>query len=167
MIETRLVISRGGFPPFSARGCTQSLTPIETGALRRTVNGELLYLSGPCHQKYCSIIRCEDQESPALDNLWPGEQVEISCIQYLWQKLQNTKSILDRPARPDSIKVVDDAQTSYAFHLDQQQITLETKSLGPWYVAYQPLLKMRVVTFSLEHQEWGEKNPWVITLEEI
>jgi hypothetical protein len=167
MDETRLILSRGGFPPYSARGCNQTLHPIETGPMKRTVNGELVYLSAPSHQKYRSVIRCEDQESPALDSLWPGEVIDVQCIQYLWQKIEEKTGTLNRIPRPDSLKVIDPHQEPCLFHLEGQQLRVETDTKGPWYIAYQPILTMRVVSYTLEHHEWQEKSPWVLTLEEL
>ena len=62
-------------PPYSARGLTQTLEPIEASVqLRRTVNGALADLSYEPFRKYKSTISCQDQEPPAVDGrvAWAG-----------------------------------------------------------------------------------------------
>ncbi|MBL8677145.1 MAG: hypothetical protein JNJ47_06985, partial [Alphaproteobacteria bacterium] len=48
MSETELtieIIGKGNFfAPYSARECTQTLTPIPQGSLRRTINGKLVWV---------------------------------------------------------------------------------------------------------------------------
>ena len=96
MSETDLKLSCGGLPPWSARGCTQILQPIPTGDLRRTVNGQLVYTGLQSHQKYQSLIQCEDKIPIALDGLWTGNEIEVSCIQSLTQKMSGQTCRLDR-----------------------------------------------------------------------
>jgi hypothetical protein len=80
-MESELIINRGGFPPLSARGCIQSLMPIESGVLKRTINGSLVYTGkGPAH-KYRSIISCEDKASLAMEGFWRGSELKVGCIQ--------------------------------------------------------------------------------------
>ncbi len=167
MEETRLILSQGGFPPFTARGCSQSLYPLESALLRRTVNGKLISLGAPGQLKYRSVIRCEDEESPALEGLWPGTFVEVHCIQYLWQKTFSPRLSLSRTPRIDSLKAIDQKKRPYGVKWQNNEAILETEEQeGPWYLGYQPILTMTVITHESHHQEWGDKNPWSITLEE-
>ena len=79
--DSMLVLSGIGVPSYSARGLTQTLQPIEAaGSQRRTVNGTLVDLSQAQFRKYRSTIRCSDQQAPALDDVWPGKVVTVSCI---------------------------------------------------------------------------------------
>ena len=79
--DTMLVLSGIGVPSYSARGLTQTLQPIEAaGSQRRTVNGTLVDLSQAQFRKYRSTIRCNDQQAPALDGIWPGQVVTVSCV---------------------------------------------------------------------------------------
>jgi hypothetical protein len=57
--ETLLVLSGIGVPPYSARGLSETLTPIDASAnLRRTVNGVLVDLSLAEMRKYHLSILC-------------------------------------------------------------------------------------------------------------
>ena len=76
IMETELILSVGGFPPLSARGCKQELIPVSKGALRRTINGELV-LVGNQDLKYKSIIQCDDKTSLATNGLYPGAEVMV------------------------------------------------------------------------------------------
>src|SRR3954451_87433 len=81
MSETLLVLSGIGVPDYSARGLTQTLEPIEASAsLRRTINGALKDLSYAQFRKYKSTISCQDQESPAVDGIWPGLIATVDCV---------------------------------------------------------------------------------------
>lgn len=95
-MESELILSRGGFPPLSARGCVQHLMPVETGALRRTINGGLVYTGKTGTHKYRSLISCEDKASLALEGLWRGSEVRVGCIQRLWQKVAGREAFLER-----------------------------------------------------------------------
>ena len=84
-METELILSVGGLPPLSARDCVQELIPIEQGRLRRTINGELIFV-GKQWSKYRSVIYCTDKTTLATNGLIPGTVVKVGCIQRLWQK---------------------------------------------------------------------------------
>ena len=81
MSETVLTLSGVGVPPWSARGLTQTLEPIDAAAqLRRTVNGALRDFGYAPFRKYRSTISCADQEPPAVDGVWPGRTVTVGCV---------------------------------------------------------------------------------------
>jgi hypothetical protein len=173
-VETQITLNRGGFPPFSARGCTQTLTPLVNGELRRTVNGELLFTGSAGHQKYRTRLQCLDASSPALDGIARGEPVEVGCIARLVQEVVGdatiTNVLLSRTAVPGSarattlkgeevaIESVDARQVNF-----QQPIRFGEKI----YLSYQPVLTMRVLSFHLEINEWGALVGWRLDLEEI
>lgn len=85
MSETLLIMSTIGVPLYSARGLTQTLTPVSAAKPepRRTVNGELRWLGLTQMQKYDSLITCTDQEAPSFDGVWPGMAVLVNCVQEL------------------------------------------------------------------------------------
>jgi hypothetical protein len=82
---TLLVMNSIGVPIYSARGLTQTLTPVAESkpAPRRTINGELRWLGLSQMQKYESTITCTDQQAPAFDGVWPGMSVLVNCVQEL------------------------------------------------------------------------------------
>ena len=62
-----LTLSGIGVPPYSARGASQTLEPIQASQqLRRTINGELIDISRAEFRKYRSTISCVDQQPPAV-----------------------------------------------------------------------------------------------------
>src|SRR5690348_7047911 len=141
-METELVISKGGFPPLSARGCEQELIPLSLGQFRRTVNGDLVFL-GVQGKKYKTIITCSDQTVLATDGLEPGVVVTIHCIQRLWQKATGPTVILERLAVENSICAIDEnRQPVRIICSNGQEVTLaEEKTV---FVTYRPSLNMRV-----------------------
>src|SRR5438046_2382455 len=109
-MESELILSIGGLPPLSARGCTQELTPIQQNLFRRTINGSLIYLGQKTQQRYRSLITCHDQSVLATEGLWPGQRLRMGCIQRLWQKAMGAEVLLEREAIEASIIAVDARQ---------------------------------------------------------
>ena len=169
-METDLILSVGGLPPLSARGCVQELMPINNGTFRRTINGVLLHLG---HElKYRSIITCEDKTSLATQGLMPGSLVRVGCIQRLWQKVNGEETVtLEREAIEGSVWAVDSNQQSIAIRqIVGQSVDLmpfSTPTDGECFITYRPWLIMRVITYSLTTHEWGLKTGWRLELEEI
>lgn len=139
--ETLLVISGEGIPPYSIRGLTQSLEPIDAAKnLRRTVNGSLLDLSLSQFRKYRSEISCEDVDSPAFDALEIGDTVTVDCVSELAYKTSGGS-----PART---VVSGSSRTSGDFTF------------------YRPVLTMLVTGKSQETDEYGAAVSWSLELEE-
>ena len=105
MHKSHLKITNAGLTPWSGANCQQTLSPISTGNLLRTVNGKLVYIANPGQEKYQSVITSTDQLPPAFDNLWRGQTVQIQCIAELWQQLAGNTGSLARPHVPDSVQV--------------------------------------------------------------
>lgn len=142
MADTLLIISGMGVPPYSARGLSQTLAPIEGAkVLRRSVNGLLYDLSFDQFRKYTSKITCTDQATPAIDGIWPGAEVTVYCVAEL-ARLTDTEG----PARP---VVPGSERTEGAF------------------TYYRPILDMRVVGYSNGLDEWNADYQWSLDLEEI
>lgn len=169
-METELILSVGGFPPLSARGCQQDLIPVLQGSLRRTINGELVMV-GSQDLKYKSTIKCSDKTSLATDGLYPGCEVMVGCIQRLWQKVTENKDnepmILERYPVKGSVVVMDENQKEIEIAaLDGKRIQLQDRS-NTYYISYRPWLNMRAITYSLNTDEWGIKGGWSLEVEEI
>lgn len=164
-METELVISRSGFPPFSARGCVQELIPVAMGQFRRTVNGDLVFL-GTNGKKYKSVISCEDKTVVATDGLFVGMIVDVSCIQRLWQRCQGWQVSLERMPADGSIHAIDEHHNPLpVICFDGRDITVGTDK--PCFVSYRPLLTMRIIRYVLKTDEWGVKTGWQLELEEV
>jgi len=137
-----LTLSGIGVPPYSARGASQTLEPIQASQqLRRTINGELIDISRPEFRKYRSKISCADQQPPAVDGVWPGQVVTVGCISEL--------SYLTSGGSPARTPVAGSSRTEGA------------------YTVYRPSLTMRVVSFSQDTDEYGAETSWSLELEEV
>jgi hypothetical protein len=144
--DTLLVLSGPGVAPYSARGLRQTLEPIAAAAqLRRTVNGTLTDVSSPEFRKYRSTISCRDQMAPALDGVWPGQELSVECVAEL-----SYPTATGSPGRPMAGSSAGEAvRTEGAFTF------------------YRPVLQMRVVGFSTDTDEWDAAVGWTLELEEI
>jgi hypothetical protein len=137
---TLLVITGMGFSPYAARGLTQTLQPIEQATLlRRTASGKLVDVSIAQFRKYRSTISCTDHRAPAIDGIWPGMVVTVSCIAELSYPVGGTPS---RPVVADSLR----EEAGYMF--------------------YRPVLVMRVVDVAPSTDEFAAEVAWSLELEE-
>lgn len=149
--ETLLVLSGEGVAPYSARGLTQTLTPIEASkSLRRSINGSLKDLSQVQFRKYASTISCADQLAPALDGIWPGQILTVDCVAEL-----SYKTAGGSPARD----VVDTDSSD-----PSSGEALRTEGA---YTYYRPRLTMRVMNHSQQEDEYGRVVQWSLELEEV
>ena len=141
-MTTLLTLAGVGVPPYSARGLTQTLEPIEASVqLRRTVNGALADLSYEPFRKYKSTIACQDQEPPAVDGVWPGQIVTVECVAEL--------CFVTAGGSPARLTVEDSERIDGAFTF------------------YRPILAMRVTGFSVTRDEYGSAVSWQLQLEEV
>lgn len=141
MTDTTILRLEGmGVPPYSARGLTQSLEPIQgAGQVRRTVNGTLVDFSGSQFRKYKSTISCNDQQAPALEGIWPGMTLTVYCVAELGYETST-----GGPSRPVASSRTDGDYTFYA-----------------------PILEMKVMNFSETRDEYGSQVQWTLELEEV
>lgn len=165
-MESELILSIGGLPPFSARGCTQELMPIRHNLFRRTINGSLHYLGQKTHQRYRSVITCQDQSVFASEGLWPGQVLKIGCIQRLWQKAVSVDVMLERNPVEGSLVAVDVLQKPVQI-LEQVGIKVKLERWEPTvFISYRPWLDVYVTHFTLYTQEWELKAGWRLEVEE-
>ncbi len=141
MVDSVLVISGFGVPPYSARGLSQTLTPIDQAkSIRRTVNGDLVDLSLAQFRKYSSEITCSDQQPPAFAGLWPGQLVDVDCVAELVMTSGGT-------AERDIVSGSEREESGFTF--------------------YRPRLTMRVTSYSMQRDEYGAITQWTLSLEEV
>lgn len=139
--STLLVISVFGVPPYSARGLTQTLEPIDAAtSMRRTINGVLRDLSQTQFQKFKSTITCNDQDAPALEGIWPGMEVVVDCVSELCYPTDSRT--------PERTVVSGSSRTQGSFTF------------------YRPQLTMKVVKYQTNTDEWGAAVGWSLELEE-
>jgi hypothetical protein len=153
-------------PPFSGRECTQTLMPIPHGALRRTINGNLVWVGNKGHRKFQSLISCKDKASPALSGMWKGSLLKVGCIQSLTQIV---------PQRIEQIQLEREALSLHLYE-SSGKFWLAEKAEDRWieipsafpggFITYRPLLLMVVNNYQLETDEWGLEVGWSLELEE-
>ena len=130
-------------PPYSARGLKQTLAPIDQAAnLRRTVNGDLKDIGFSGFKKYKSTISGTDMRPPNFDGRWPGLTVTVDCIAEL-SYTPDEGDTRQRTAVPGS------EQTEGA------------------HVVYRPRLTMKIMSLSIDEDEYGATIAWSMDLEEI
>ena len=131
-----------GVPPYSARGITQTLQPIDGAAqLARTVNGTLTDMSDTNFRKFQSTISCTDQQQPALDGVWPGTILTVDCVIELSYKTSG--------GSPERTPVSGSSRVEGASTF------------------YRPQLSMMVVDYQTGVDEWGADANWSLSLEEV
>jgi len=141
-MTTVLDIAPFGVPPYSIRGASEDLEPIDAAsAYRRTINGTLVDLAHDQFQKFKVTITCSDQQAPALDNVWPGQEVTVNCITELCY-LTGVGSA-SRYAVSGSLREEGD------------------------FTFYRPVLDMMVLSYTQSRDEYGNTVSWSIELEEI
>jgi hypothetical protein len=155
-VPSELKLIGMGVAPYSARGITQTLAPIDGSIqLRRTINGNLKDISDPLFQKYQSTISANDQRPPALDLVWPGKLLTVWCACYLGipgdhadttTEGNTTDGITGEFGRP--------AVLGSVIHEDG-------------FTYYRPILTMRVTGLSTSFDEWAASNDWSLSLEEV
>lgn len=142
MSETLLILDGVGVPLYSARGLTQTLTPIGAAAhARRTINGVLDDVSYSQFRKYASRISCSDVRQPAIDGIWPGQIVEVHCVAELAYPVGGS------PARTP--------------------VSGSEYTEGD-FVRYRPVLTMMIKTIpNNQLAEWSAVSQWEFELEEV
>ncbi len=139
---TLLAFSDMDVPPYSARGISQTLTPIAGSVqLKRTVNGELVDISPPAFRKYASSINCTDQQSPAIDGRWPGMEVTVDCVVELGYLTSGGS-----PGRP---------------------VVSGSSRVDGAFTFYRPQITFLIAGFNLSKDEYGATVGWSLDLEEV
>ena len=139
---TLLVITGMGVPPYSARGISQSFTPIEGAAqVLRSVNGVAMDFSHEQFRKYKTSITCSDQQAPALNGVWPGKVITVECAAEL--SYLTAGGAPARPVVPGSSRVDGD------------------------FTFYRPILELMVTAFNQGSGEWSAEVAWALEGEEV
>lgn len=137
---TLLIMTPIGVPLYSARGLTQTLTPISDAkpAPMRTINGEARFVGGSQMRKYDSTITCTDQNAPPFSGLWPGDLVTVQCA----------------------------FELSYHTDTGSPERTVVTSRVVGAFTLYRPEIEFMVVDFNDRFQEYQAEHGWQLTLTE-
>ncbi len=164
-----IILGISGLPKERAKKCVQELFPIANGELKKSINGNLLFVETSNRQTYRSVISCEDLFSPIIDKIWIGTQIEVGCIQNLWQVVYPGETEVDlvRPAVADSINVVDFLGKNVAHSVSENRIKLKKPNNQKVFIRFRPWLRMIVTNFSMKTNEWAMECGWQLESEEI
>ncbi len=164
-----IILGISGLPQERAKKCVQELFPIANGEFKKSINGNLLFVETSNRQKYRSVISCSDLFSPVIDKIWIGTQINVGCIQNLWQVIYpgETETDLIRPAVADSINVIDHLGQNVSHSISENKITLKKSSNQKIFVSFRPWLTMVVTNFSMKTNEWAMECGWRLESEEI
>jgi hypothetical protein len=78
---TLLAIDDIDFSQYAVRGITMTLAPIDQAAnVARDCRGALADISVAQFRQYKVTISCTDHEVPELTDVWPGQDITITCI---------------------------------------------------------------------------------------
>jgi hypothetical protein len=78
---TLLAIDAIDFSDYAVRGITMTLEPIEqAAALARDCRGALADISLAQFRQHKITISCTDHEAPTFTDIWPGQDITITCI---------------------------------------------------------------------------------------
>jgi hypothetical protein len=78
---TLLAIDGIDFSQFAVRGITMTLAPIDQAkSVARDCRGMLADISLEQFRQFKVSITCTDHEAPELTDVWPGQDVTITCI---------------------------------------------------------------------------------------
>ena len=79
--HTLLAIDDIDFSQYAVRGITMTLEPIaQAASLARDCRGVLADISLAQFRQYRVSISCTDHEAPELVDVWPGQDITITCI---------------------------------------------------------------------------------------
>jgi hypothetical protein len=160
-------------PFYSARGCSQTLEPLQTVESFRTIKGDLVSFHQESQLKYASIIECKDVHPLALDGIWPGMRLFVECICLLItpQLSGNQRVLLKRAAVDASLWVhpLDSPPTllpQECIDQESQEVRLPA-DLSKGHISYRPRLHMMVQEFSIKTHEWEGETGWKMKLIEL
>ena len=132
-----------GVNPYSAFGLRGRLTPIKEAQgedkLARTVNGGVVDLSAPQMRKYQLEISANSPSPPALDGLWVGMPVGVSCVTEL--------------------------SVGPGFTFSRTPVGGSERTEGE-YTFYRPFLNMQIVSWDIERDDWTGDVRWQLVLTE-
>lgn len=167
MSETDLILGDLIIPVGAGRGITQTLSFVNNGDLRRTVNGKLVDVTRKENRKYVSTVSCTDMDAPSISEIWRGEVLDVSFIVKLSQAVSppSQNVTISREAVAGSIQGFDtDGLPVPIDSITGQDIEFEADVA---LVSYNPLLEMMVVDVSVNTDEYDAQVGWSIQLEEV
>ncbi|MBA3813253.1 MAG: hypothetical protein H0X26_01980 [Alphaproteobacteria bacterium] len=162
------IIGKGdSITPFSARECTQTLSPIPQGILRRTINGVLVCVAHKGHRKFQSTLTCRDKAAPAFEGAWKGTLLKVGCIQSITQIVPRSTERVQLEREGISIHLYESSGKTWPVQEVADCWVPLPRDFPGGFLTYRPVLLMMVKEYSLETDEWGLSVGWKLELEEV
>jgi hypothetical protein len=122
---TLLAIDDIDFSQYAVRGVTMTLAPIDQATnLARDCRGVLADISVAQFRQFRVSITCTDHEAPELTDVWPGQDITITCIPGLGAA-NTTGDILTIPAKVTAWNTSRDewaAEVAWTLEAEQREI---------------------------------------------
>lgn len=165
--ETNLKLGDLIIPIGAGRGIAQTISLVDNGTLRRTVNGTLIDLTRDENRKYVSTVSADDQKTPSLAGVWKGMQLVVECVATIRQ--------LVSPAALTATLIRDYVTGSvFGRDINGAKITptsvvgfLATFPSNVVMVEFYPKLTMLVAGVSINTDEYEASQNWTVELEEV
>lgn len=122
---TLLAIDDIDFSQYAVRGITMTLAPIDQAKnVARDCRGALADISAEQFRQYKVSITCTDHEAPELTDVWPGQDITVTCIPGLGAA-NGTGDILTIPCKVTSWNTSrDEWAAEVAWTLEAEQRTV-------------------------------------------
>jgi hypothetical protein len=123
---TLLAIDDIDFSQYAVRGITMTLAPIDQAKnVARDCRGELADISVEQFRQYKVSITCTDHEVPQLTDIWPGQDITITCIPGLGVSNTTGEDVLTILAKVTSWNTSrDEWAAEVAWQLEAEQRTV-------------------------------------------
>jgi hypothetical protein len=122
---TLLAIDGIDFSDYAVRAITMTMTPIDQAKnVARDCRGDLADISVAQFRQYKITITCTDHEAPVLTDIWPGQDITITCIPGLGVDASTGEGITFLAKVTSWNTSRDEWASQVAWELDAEQRTL-------------------------------------------
>src|SRR5262245_56792481 len=120
---TLISINGIDFSDFSARGISMTLTPIDQAAnVARDCLGQLIDISIAQFKQYKISISCTDNDAPELTGVWPGSDIEVTCLPRMNSTSDTPLVIVAKVTSWNTSREEWNAEISWQIEAEQRQI---------------------------------------------
>lgn len=162
------ILNKGkALPPFAIHECSQSLTPLSQGTLRRTINGYLVHVGHKGYEKFHSTLTCKGHLPPFVKGLWKGTLLKVGCIQPLTQEVPTQSREIQLDREVVSCRLHDHSLQGWPLRQREDRWVSFSSEFPGGFITYFPSLTMMVKNFQLEIDEEDLVVRWKLELEEV
>lgn len=169
--ETNITIGTINIPKGAGIGISETLQPVDNGALRRSINGDLKDLTRPENRKFEYSISGGDSASPALAALWKGSIINgVIPVIKMRDNLDTPGLAITLTREPDPATVIgytaacEKVTPDTIGGTDNKDITFLT---NVDYVEYRAIFDFMVVSNSVDADEYAATEGWQIDFAEV